>query len=262
MAEHIAFYQRALYYDIALSRDISREVEFLQAVYQYYCGRPMQSALDIACGPGYYAFALAEQGVSVTGLDLQEEMISLAQSRAELAARPLDWLVADMRDFQLPTPVDMAICMFDSLDALTQNEDIVQHMRTVARNLRPEGLYLIDLTHPRDCNYDRYGSFQYNGQRDGTAVAVTWATNNPQFDLVTGRTRVAVEIAVTENGRTQTIHDEAEERLLHPQEITLLAKLSGAFEIVGWYGDYDLQQPLDYSPNSQRMLAVMQKVAS
>jgi len=260
MAEHIAFYQRALYYDIALSRDISREVEFLKDVYQHHCGWEMQSVLDIACGPGYYAIALAEQGIAATGLDLQEEMIALAQQRSEATDLPLTWLLADMRDFHLDIPVDLAICMFDSLDALTRNEDIVQHFRTIANNLNPGGLYLIDLTHPRDCNYDRYGAFRYSGQRDGTEVVVTWATNDPQFDFVSGRTRVAVEIAVTENGRAQIIHDEAEERLLYPQEITLLAQLSGVLEVVGWYGDYDLKQPLDYSPRSRRMIAVLRKV--
>lgn len=260
MAEHNALYQRAFYYDIALKRDVTKETEFLMELFQHYCRRALGSVLDIACGPGYYALALARLGVRVIGLDLQADMIAMAQSQPESATLPLSWLVADMRDFQLETPVDMAICMFDSLDALTRNEDIVRHFRAVAANLNEEGLYLIDLTHPRDCNYDHYGAFGYSGQRGDTAVAIKWATNDPRFDLVTGCARVALEINVKENGDSYHIHDEAVERLLFPQEITLLAQLSGALEVVGWYGDYDLLQPLDYSPGSRRMIGVLQKV--
>jgi hypothetical protein len=32
-----------------------------------------------------------------------------------------------------------------------------------------------------------------------------------------------------------------------------------AFRLVGWYGDFDLNQPLDNSPASTRMITVLQK---
>ncbi|MCB0164516.1 MAG: hypothetical protein KDI79_09835 [Anaerolineae bacterium] len=34
------------------------------------------------------------------------------------------------------------------------------------------------------------------------------------------------------------------ERLLLPQELALLAECSRVFQAVGWYGDFDLNQPL------------------
>jgi len=258
MAEHHNLYQRAIYYDIVFDRDVSREVDFVAAVYRQRTGSEMSSMLDIACGPGYHAREFARRGVWAVGLDLRPEMVQFARDKDAAEGLALEWLVADMRDFSLDSPVDVAITMFDGIDALTLNADIVQHFQAVARNLSPGGLYFIDLTHPRDCAHTDYGTFHYQGQRNGTAVEIFWGTNHPTFDFLTGVAEVAVEMRVTANGQETIIPDSARERLLLPQEITLLAQLSRDLEVVAWYGDYDLGQPFDNTPASRRMIAVLQ----
>lgn len=130
----------------------------------------------------------------------------------------------------------------------------------MAANLTENGLFLIDVTHPRDCSFQDYGTFVYNGSRDGTVVDVVWATNHPAFDLVSAVAQVNIEMRVSENGHQQIISDMAYERLLLPQELALLANQSGMFQAVGWYGDFNLIQPLDNSPASRRLIAIMQKV--
>ncbi len=261
MAEHHNLYQRAVYYDIVFDRDVSREVDFIAAVYHQRTRAEVHSVLDVACGPGYHAREFARRGVRAVGLDLRPEMVQFARDKDAFENLALDWLVADMRDFQLDSPVDVAITMFDGIDALTLNADIVQHFQAVARNLVPGGLYFIDLTHPRDCTHADYGTFHYRGERDGTTVEILWGTNDPTFDFLTGIAEVAVEMRVAANGQEVIIHDSAKERMLLPQEITLLAELSGGLKAVAWYGDYDLGQPFDSTPASRRMIAVLQKQA-
>lgn len=259
MAQHDQLYRRARYYDIALSRDVTDEVAFIPAVYHRHTGARLQSVLEIACGPGYHAMALARQGVRAVGLDLSEGMIELARIYAAEAGVEVDFLVADMRDFSLAAPVDMAVCMFDGIDALLRNEDYVQHFRAVATQLNPGGLYVVDCTHPRICSYQHYGTYRYEGERDGIRVEIIWATNKPQIDPVTGVAEVELEMHIDDHGDVQVIHDVARERCLTGQEIRLLAERSGMFEVVGWYGAADLHQPLDHSPQAQRMIAVLQK---
>jgi hypothetical protein len=108
-------------------------------------------------------------------------------------------------------------------------------------------------------SYGHYGAFRYAGSRNGISVEIVWGTNDPCYDLVTGIAHTALEIHINDHGQEYVIHDEANERLLFPQEIGLLAELSGELEAVGWYGDYDLAQSLDYSPASRRMIALLQK---
>ena len=50
MAEFNEVYRRARYYDIAFRRDVSREVDFVQAVGAASLGRPVASFVEIACG--------------------------------------------------------------------------------------------------------------------------------------------------------------------------------------------------------------------
>jgi SAM-dependent methyltransferase len=259
MAEHNSLYQRAIYYDVIFDRNVAKEVDFVAAVYRRYAGTELGSVLDIACGPGYHAREFARRGVRALGLDLRPEMIQFARDKDAAEGLALDWLVADMRDFQLDTPVDAAIVMFDSIDALTADDDFVRHFQTVADNLTDRGLYVVDLTHPRDCSPTNYGSFRYHGMRDGTSVDLLWGTNHPKFDTLTGIADVAVEMRVKDADQELVIHDSARERFLSPQEIALLARLSGRLEVAGWYGDFSLDQPFDDSPTSRRMIAVLQK---
>ncbi len=253
-------YRLAVYYDIAMSRDVSREVDFFAALYRHTRHRELQSILDIACGPGYHARACARRGWRAVGLDLNREMIDLARQRAAAEEVEVSWIVSDMRRFQLPTPVDMAVCMFDGLAVLLTNEDLVQHLRSVAANLTSEGLYLLECTHPRDSNFQNYGTFRYAGERDGVAVEMLWALNDPAYDPVTGVAQIEVEMRIREGDHLQVVRDSLRERALSALDIQLLAQLSGVFQVVGWYGDFDLEQKLDNSPRSRRMIAVLQKV--
>jgi SAM-dependent methyltransferase len=260
MAEHMNLYQRAVYYDVIFDRDVSREADFITQAYQRYSGKPGPSAiLDLACGPGYHALEFARRGIAASGLDLGKEMLTLAREKSDAQGLQVDWIEADMRRFVLEHPVDAAFIMFDGLDALLTTEDLITHLRAVAQNLHPDGIYIIDLTHPRECSFQKYGTFRYHGKRDGMEAEIRWATNHPRFDLVTGVADTELEMHVTDHGREIVVKDRARERLLLPQEIGLLAEQSGVLRVVGWHGDYDVRQPLDHSEASRRMIAVLQR---
>jgi len=260
VAEHCNLYDRAMYYDVIFNRDVSSEAQFVRDAYQKYHGGTINSVLDVACGPGYHARAFACSGVKTTGLDLRAEMLRYADDEAKKEGAKVNWLEADMRAFQLAQPVDAAFCMFDGLDCLLTNENLVKHFQAVASNLTPKGIYIIDLSHPAEVSFSHYKKFHYHGERDGTTVDIHWATNDPHYDLATGIAHVALEMHVDDNGRKFVVRDEADERLLFPQELTLLAAQSKSLAVVGWYGDFAINQPLDHSPRSRRMIGVLQKV--
>jgi hypothetical protein len=186
-------------------------------------------------------------------------MIALAQCKDAAEGVQATWIEADMRHIHLNQPVDVAFCMFDGLDALLSNADLIQHFRAIEASLIDGGIYLVDLTHPRECSFWHYTPFYYAGGRDGVSVEIQWATNNPRYDLATSVAYVELEMRVNDHGQIQVVRDSAKERLLLPQEICLLAELSGALRVAGWHGDFDLAQPLDDSPASRRMIAILQK---
>jgi SAM-dependent methyltransferase len=260
VAEHCNLYQRAIYYDIIFNRDVRREADFLLAAYKHFAGTTPKSVIDMACGPGYHGLEMAKRGLKTHGLDLRLEMCQLGQEHAKAAGVSIDWIEADMRTFKMAEPVDLAFCMFDGVDCLLENSDFVKHFQAMASNLTAKGLYIIDLSPINECSFDHYKKFHYSGKRNQTQVDIYWATNNPHYDLVTQTAHVELEMHINENGKKTVIKDSADERLLFPQEINFMAEVSGAMRVVGWFGDFNLQSPLKHSPETKRMLAVLQKV--
>lgn len=259
MAEHNLLYQKAHYYDIVFERDVGPECDFLAGLLRRHAGREPASVLDIASGPGYHAREFSRRGLRAVGLDLREEMVEYARQRDSQEGLSGEWVAADMRDFQLEEPVDIAFTLFDGFDALRTNDDLVRHLRAVGRNLEPGGLYVVDLTHPRDCGFFEYGDFVYRGERAGVSVEIRWAVNRPSFDVVSSLAHTEIELRANDGGEEVVLRDSATERYHFPQELELLGRLSGVLSVVAWHGDFDLAQPLDSSERSRRMIAVYQK---
>lgn len=261
MAEFNELYQRAQYYDIVFNRDVSGEVDFIINVFkQFHAGQTPTSLLDLACGPGYHARDFARRGLHAIGLDLRMEMLALAEESAVQERVHVDWIAADMRHLKLENPVDVAINVFDGIDCLLTNDDLIAHLNAIADNLTEDGLYLVDVTHPRFAALGHYAPFHYSGTRDGVAVDISWRGNTSYIDPLTSIASTEVEMRIQENGSEQCLVDTAQERFLTAQELTLLARCSGRLTPVAWYGDYDLNQPFDNSPGAIRMIAIFQKV--
>jgi SAM-dependent methyltransferase len=259
MAEFNHMYQRATYYDIVFKRDVSRELDFVSDLYYQRQGRSPCSLVDLACGPGYHARAFAKRGGTAYGLDLRAEMTAFADEQARAEGVEVNWLAADMRHFRLEEPVDLIINMFDGIDCLNSNEDLLAHFNAVAHNLTPGGLYLLDVTHPAQVGYGYYGNFTYSGERDGISVEIRWATNKPSVHACTGVAETEIEMHIDDHGQKHIICDCAYERIITAPEIELLCWLSNGLRVLGFYGDFDLNQPLDNSPTSRRMIGVLQK---
>jgi SAM-dependent methyltransferase len=257
VGEYIDIYRRARYYDIVFRRDVSTEVQFLVDLYERHNQRPLRAMVDIACGPAYHARAFAARGIKAYAFDLQSEMIEFARALDGDQTGLIHYFASDMRDYTLPELADLALNSFDSIDCLDTHEQIVDHFRAVARSLTPGGLYVLEITHPRDCSMWNYGNFQYTGDRNGVRVVLDWAVNKPKADPVTQVVECEVVMTVVDNGERMTFRETARERFSSLQEISALAKLSGVMTLAGTYGDFRLDQPFDNSPAARRMIIVL-----
>jgi SAM-dependent methyltransferase len=106
--------------------------------------------LDLACGTGTVAIAMALQGWQVIGIDGSETMLAQARTKALALGEALpdgrvDWQQSDMRRFRLPQPVDLVTCLYDSLNYMLTSEDLVAVFRSVQIALNPGGVFLFDM---------------------------------------------------------------------------------------------------------------------
>src|SRR5437773_12245398 len=63
----------------AFTKGTEQEVAFLVDALEL---DPGERVLDVGCGPGRHAFALARLGIDVVGVDLSEDFIALARDAA------------------------------------------------------------------------------------------------------------------------------------------------------------------------------------
>ncbi len=62
---------------------------------------PVGRALDIACGAGRHSIRLAEAGLQVDAVDVSSVAIEMARTEAERRALEVNWVVADLDDYEL-----------------------------------------------------------------------------------------------------------------------------------------------------------------
>lgn len=72
-----------------------RQIEF---IVEKLALSPGASILDLCCGHGRHSIPLAQRGFRVTGLDLSEQHLGLAQNAAIEAGAEIEWVHADMRE--------------------------------------------------------------------------------------------------------------------------------------------------------------------
>lgn len=105
--------------------------------------------LEVACGSGRVLVPLVRAGFEVVGIDISPHMLALARAKLDAGAAA-HLIQGDMRDFQLETTdFDLAISAVKSLAYLTERDDQLRCLRTIAAHLRPGGLLAIDFLHPR-----------------------------------------------------------------------------------------------------------------
>lgn len=133
-----------------LTNDVAyREIwTFLEALLQAE-GKHPQTVLDLACGTGSLSVILAEKGYRVIGVDMSEEMLTVAAQKAqELGKNPPFFVCQRMERLRLPQPVDCAVCCLDSLNYITDPAACRKAIARVYQALAPGGMFLFDINSP------------------------------------------------------------------------------------------------------------------
>lgn len=103
-------------------------------------------ALDLGCGPGRHAVALAQRGVAVTGVDRTTPLLDRARERARLADVSVEFVQEDMRTFVRPGSYDLTINLFSSFGYWRNADDDVNVLARVLANLAPGGRLIMEMT--------------------------------------------------------------------------------------------------------------------
>lgn len=100
--------------------------------------------LDLGCGTGTLTELMAARGFDMIGVDYSEEMLEIAMEKRAESGRDILYLLQDMREFELYGTVRAVISICDSLNYITEEEELEEVFRLVNNYLDPEGVFIFD----------------------------------------------------------------------------------------------------------------------
>jgi len=254
---HPGQYSVPHYYEIAFDMNRKQEVDFLVHCFRRYARRPVKCVLDIACGTGPHLIRLAERGYQMSGLDLSPENIDFLAARAAAKGLHASLCVADMTRFRLPRPVDAAICMQDSQGHLLTNEAILAHLRSVARAVRPGGLYVFD-RYMCSSWTDPARRWSWTRRRGRATIRATFEAL-VDLNPVTQVFYEDMELEVVDNGARNVYRQRHSSRMVFPQELRSLVELAGGFELCEWFYGFKPNLRLDLAHHPLLMVVVLRR---
>lgn len=108
-------------------------------------GIPDGLVLDLGCGTGSMTELLAGAGYDMIGVDASEEMLELAYEKRAESGHDILYLLQDMREFELYGTVRAIVSVCDSLNYITEEEELLHVFRLVRNYLDPDGVFFFDM---------------------------------------------------------------------------------------------------------------------
>ena len=100
--------------------------------------------LDLGCGTGSMAEELAKRGYDMIGVDNADEMLEIAMEKRMESGYDILYLLQDMREFELYGTVRGIVSVCDSVNYITEEEDLLEVFRLVNNYLDPMGVFIFD----------------------------------------------------------------------------------------------------------------------
>ncbi|MFN8575904.1 MAG: class I SAM-dependent methyltransferase [Candidatus Sericytochromatia bacterium] len=226
---------------ILTEKKTNEEIDFIIDVLDL----PKESKiLDLPCGHGRHSIILSEKGYKVTGIDIQEDFITLAKEQKS----NVDFLVQDMRKIEYDSEFDAVINMFTSLGYFDEGENALV-VKKMSKTLKSGGKLLIDTV-------NREWIMHHTGEIDQAWMLypddnLTFLANN-SFDVFTGRMH-SKQVIVENNERHI---QEQDIRLYTFTELRLILEIHG-LEVLNVWGSFKGEE---YTVDSKNMIILAQKI--
>ena len=180
--------------------------------------------LDIGCGTGRHAIELTKRGYTVTGVDLSENLLERARTKALEAGVKIDFQRQDARSLTFEKEFDLAIMLCEGAFPLMETDEMnFQILQNASKALKEKGAFIFTTLNGLFPLFHSVKDFLEKAVAEGTAKY-----DDNSFDLMTFRDHNTTSI---EDDDGNEIELECNERYYVPSEIHWLLKSVGFKQI-------------------------------
>lgn len=205
-------------------------------------GKP-RTVAELGCGTGSLTIPLAAAGYHMTGIDLSSDMLSVAQRKLEqqpqgrrfLREGSVQWVQQNMKEWELPEPVDAVISFCDCLNYVLEEQDIRSVFSSTYDGLKPGGTFLFDVHHPNTLiRYEEEQPFVL----DEPDISYIWTC---ELDVPRREIEHHLSIFAREEGRSDTYRrfEETHTQRAYDPEWMKQELLAAGFSEVSLYSDFE-----------------------
>ena len=238
----------AEYYDaLTLNVDYEKRAEYIVNTLKNL-GHDMGVTLDLACGTGSLTLALSDMGVEICGADASADMLALAYDKALESGKNILFLCQKMQELELVEKLDTCVCTLDSINHITDKNDVQNTFERVYRNLNKGGFFLFDVnTVYKHRSILADNTFVY----DVDEVFCVWENSLKEKNIVD----ISLDFFVPEGDLYRRFEEDFSERAYSDNEIRLMLESAG-FKIRAVYGDMTELVPEE---DEQRVIYIAEK---
>lgn len=215
-----------------------------------YCLRfasSAQSVLDLGCGTGQLAAALAP-GRSVVGADPARAMLDIARSRP--GGHSVEWVQADARTIRLGRRFDVVLLTGHAFQVFLTESDRAAVLRTIAHHLAPAGRFIFDTRNPAAREWLEWGPEESLRFIDHPEFGTVKEWNSAAHDVATGVVTYETHYVTPDGGR----HFSAVSKIAFPTKDALAELIQEAGLVVErWMGDW---QDNDFAPHVPEIIPI------
>jgi SAM-dependent methyltransferase len=198
--------------------------------------------LDLACGTGVCLELWSKNGYSVIGLDKSLAMLEVCHEKL-VGQDDVLLINGNMQSFKLGRQVPVITCLYDSLNYLLTEAELLSCFRRVHDALRTDGVFVFDMNTIHSLR-DEWGNNSFQ-RRDEDLFSVWTNTYNPAQDI----SSLNITLHIRRNGEEIILKEFHQERGYRLSVVEALLREAGF--------NYSLYRHLTFTPATENDLRIM-----
>lgn len=196
---------------------------------------------ECACGTGGLTLPLSAM-YRMTGVDISQEMLSVAADKLRAAGRQVPLIRQDMQRLQLHRAQDAVLCTCDGVNYLTGDRALPHFLAAAHATLRPGGALAFDVSSLYKLRHTLGGNTLTSTEGD---VHYIWHNDWAEREK---RLRMQLHLyARGPGGCWSYIEEQQAQRGYDEQQLTDALAAAG-FDLIGIFGDRHMQPPGPQEP--------------